>query len=123
MHTLPSITWCGEPKFVSKGRPRKQQPIPVQPTPAPLAAQLGGMRNILGYESSAKIIPMDVDSSKTGWSEFTLADGTVVRVKGVVIDAKKVVGQYAADGKPIYLLQITMVNDLVVPDSLMKPKD
>lgn len=81
------------------------------------------MQQMLGYDPAAQIIPMDVDLSKTGWSEFTLADGSVVRLKGVLIDAKKAVDQYAPDGKPIYILQMTLVNDLVVPEHLMKPRD
>jgi len=40
----------------------------------------------------------------------------------VLIDAKKAVGQYAPDGKPVYILQMTIVNDLDVPDKLMKPR-
>jgi hypothetical protein len=77
---------------------------------------------ILGYDPHGKMATLDVESSNTAWSVFQLSDGTKVRVKGVLIDAKKAVGQYAPDGKPIYILQMTMVNDLDVPDELMKPK-
>jgi hypothetical protein len=80
------------------------------------------MRQIFGYDPAAPMIPVDVESSKTGWSDFTLVDGTTIRIKGVLIDAKKAVEQYGPDGKPIYVLQMTLVNDLVVPDHLMKPK-
>jgi len=66
------------------------------------------------------MVTLDVDSSQSAWSVFQLSDGTKVRVKGILIDAKKAVGQYAPDGKPIYMLQMTLVNDLDVPDELMK---
>ncbi len=119
---------------MSKGKGnRNKQPIPVKAQPAVATRpQFGPMpisqappdvqKMVLGYDPSGKIIPMDVTSSSTGWSEFGLADGTVVRVKGVVIDVKKAVDQYAPDGKPIYITQMTMVTDFVVPDALMKPK-
>ena len=80
------------------------------------------MQMVVGYDPSGPMQTLDVVSSKTGWSEFTLADDTVIRLKGVLIDAKKAVGQYAPDGKPVYILQMTLVNDLQVPENLMKPK-
>ena len=108
---------------MSKKVVRNRQPIPSRPTPATTPAQPSLPQMVLGYNPSGPIEQMDVETSKTAWSEFTLNDGTIVRVKGVVIDVKKAKDQYAADGKPIYLLQMTLVNDLVVPQGLMKVKD
>ncbi len=119
---------------MSKGKSRQnKQPIPVKSQPQPAAQpQFGAVpisqappalqKMMLGYDPSGKIIPIDVVSSKTGWSEFELSDGTVIRIKGVVIDVKKAIDQYAADGKPIYITQMTMVPDFVVPDALMQKK-
>lgn len=108
-----------------KGRARNNQPIPSRPQMAAATAAAPTMTPQLmlgGFDPTGKIVAIDVVNSKTGWSDFELSDGTVVRIKGVMIDAKKAVDQYAPDGKPIYLLQMTLVNDLVVPDSLLKPK-
>lgn len=68
------------------------------------------------------MITMDIESSQSAWSVFTLADGAKVRIKGVLIDAKKAVDQYAPDGKPIYILQMTLVSDVDVSEELMKKK-
>jgi hypothetical protein len=74
----------------------------------------------LGYDPKGPTEPVDIVSSKDGWSEFTLTDGTVIRAKAAVLDVKKMVGQYNADGEPVYMLQMTMVNQMRVPDSLKK---
>jgi hypothetical protein len=74
----------------------------------------------LGYNPKGPKESVDIESSKEGWSEYTLADGTVIRAKGVLLDVKKMVGQYNADGEPIYELQLTMVNQARVPDKLKK---
>ena len=76
----------------------------------------------LGYDPKGPTEPIDIVSSKDGWSEFTLADDTVIRAKAAVLDVKKMVGQYNADGEPIYILQLTMINQARVPDKLKKPK-
>jgi hypothetical protein len=111
---------------MAKRKGGKQQPIPQRPTvapplqltPAPAAVQ----QMILGYNPSSPVKPVDIMSSTNGWSEFVLEDKTVVRVKGVLVDVKKVVGEYAPDGKPVYLLQMTVVPDVIVPPELMKQK-
>lgn len=72
----------------------------------------------LGYDPKGPAEPVDIVSSKDGWSEFTLADGTIIRAKAAVLDVKKMVGQYNAEGEPIYLLQLTVVNQTRVPDNL-----
>jgi hypothetical protein len=49
-----------------------------------------------------------------------LEDGTVIRAKGVLLDVKKMIGQYNQDGEPVYVLQLTLVNQARVPDRLKK---
>jgi hypothetical protein len=74
----------------------------------------------LGYDPKGPTESVDVVSSKDGWSEYTLADNTVIRAKAVVLDVKKLVGQYGADGEPIYMLQVTLINQTKAPDNLKK---
>ena len=74
----------------------------------------------LGYNPGGPSEPIDIVSSKEGWSEFTLSDGATIRVKGVLLDVKKMTGQYNAEGEPIYVLQMTLVNQARVPTDLKK---
>jgi hypothetical protein len=96
---------------------RPQQPIPNRQD-APPPASGATMQIQLGYDPKGPAEPVDIVSSKDGWSEFTLADGTIIRAKAAVLDVKKMVGQYNAEGEPIYLLQLTVVNQTRVPDNL-----
>ncbi len=90
-------------------------PLPPEPQPGTMPFQLQ-----LGYDPKGPKESVDIVSSKDGWGEFTLADGTVIRAKAVLLDVKKLVGQFNADGEPIYELQLTMVNQARVPDQLKK---
>jgi len=104
---------------MSKNKHR-QQPIPNRSAPALPPAPSTSMKVELGYDPKGPAESVDILSSKDGWSEYTLTDGTVIRAKAAVLDVKKLVGQYNADGEPIYILQLTMVNQTRVPDSLKK---
>lgn len=72
------------------------------------------------YDPKGRMEPRDIVSSKEGWSEFTLADGSVIRGKVVILDVKRAVGQFNTEGDPVYLLQMTMVNRVQAPDHLRK---
>ena len=62
----------------------------------------------------------DVVHSKDGWSEYTLDDGSIIRLKAVILDVKKAVGQYNLEGDPVYVMQQTIVTNLKAPDDLKK---
>lgn len=48
---------------------------------------------------------ISVSESTEKWSEFTLEDGTVFRIKPNIVRAVRVDGEYDADGNPAYVLQ------------------
>jgi hypothetical protein len=62
----------------------------------------------------------DVVASRDGWSEYTLNDGTVIRLKAALLDAKRAVGQYTVDGNPLYIYQFTIINQVIAPKHLRK---
>lgn len=98
----------------------KQRPHPVPRLPQP--QQRAPAQLVLGYDPAGKIDPVDVVSSKEGWSEYTLADGTTIRAKAVMLDVKRAADQYSPDNNPIYVMQFAVVNQLKeVPDRLKKP--
>jgi hypothetical protein len=96
----------------------KQQPIPNRRSEPPIAAQMAPVQ--FGFDPKSRSESVDIVSSKDGWSEFTLADGTVIRAKAVLLDVKKLVEQYNTAGEPVYMMQMTMINQTRVPDNLKK---
>ena len=98
---------------------QRQQPIPRRET-APLQPPSPQIGIQLSYDPRGPKESVDIVSSKDGWSEYTLADGTVIRAKAVVLDVKKMTGQYSPEGEPVYELQMTMINQSRVPDHLKK---
>ena len=54
----------------------------------------------------------EVLSAKEAWSEYRLADGTVLRVKPIMIDVSRVSEAETADGDPVYNMRSTLVTDV-----------
>lgn len=55
---------------------------------------------------------VEVLSAKEAWSEYWLADGTVLRVKPIMIDVSRVAEAQTADGDPVYNMRSTLVTDV-----------
>ena len=67
-------------------------------------------------------IPKDVDvlEAKEVWSEYRLADGTVLRIKPIMIAVSRLEGEHTLEGDPVYNMKSTVVTDLRVPQELKK---
>lgn len=50
-----------------------------------------------------------VSESTERWSEVTLEDGSVLRLKPVVIAAARIEGQFDPEGNPIYQLKVNQI--------------
>jgi len=61
-----------------------------------------------------------VVASKDGWSEYTLDDGSTIRLKALLLDTKRAIGQYSPDGNPLYIFQFAVVNQVIAPENLRK---
>jgi hypothetical protein len=108
------VHWFAMPK----SKHRHRQAIPTRPSPPPAIPPVGSAQ--LGYDPKGPTESVDIVSSKEGWSEFTLQDGTIIRCKAILLDAKRMVGQYNDVGDPIYAMQVVMANQARVPDNLKK---
>jgi hypothetical protein len=104
---------------MSKDR-RHQQPIPTRSQAAAPPPPAAPPVLPLGYDPKGKMELVDVVSSKEGWSEFTLSDGSVIRLKSVLLEVKRAVGQYTIEGDPIYVMQSAQVNQVKAPEELRK---
>ena len=55
---------------------------------------------------------VEVLEAKERWSEYRLADGTILRLKPVIIAIFRAEGQYAQDGEPVYNMKSTLITDV-----------
>jgi len=55
---------------------------------------------------------VEVLEAREVWSEYRLADGTVLRVKPIMIAITRVEGAEATSGEPVYNLKSTLVTDV-----------
>jgi hypothetical protein len=70
-------------------------------------------------------MPADVDeveitASKETWSEYTLKDGTVIRLRPVLAGAFRSRSQYNAEGEPIYGVRTAVIPDVRVSPALRR---
>ena len=63
---------------------------------------------------------VDVLQAKEVWSEYQLADGTVLRIKPVMITISRIEGEHTIEGDPVYNMKSTLVTDVRAPQELKK---
>ena len=63
---------------------------------------------------------VDVQEAKEVWSEYRLSDGTVLRIKPVMITISRVEGEHTIEGDPVYNMKSTLVTDVRAPQELKK---
>ena len=69
----------------------------------------------------AEGVDVPVDESSERWSELTLGDGTIIRIKMTVAQVVRLDGQFDKDGNPVYVLKSTpTVAVISVPEGLRK---
>ena len=65
-------------------------------------------------------VEVPVSESTEKWSEIRLEDGSLLRLKPVVISAVRVEGHYDQDGNPLYQVKANQVLVVDAPDHLRK---
>lgn len=79
------------------------------PFPTPVSPQVDGFE-------------VAVRESTERWSEITLEDGSVLRLKPTVLSAVRIEGQYDPDGNPLYALKAGQVLTVYsAPENLRRP--
>jgi hypothetical protein len=71
--------------------------------------------------SAESTIEIEILDTKERWSEYRLADGTVLRLRPVMIAVFRADGQFTADGDPVYNMKSTLITDVRKPGSSDKP--
>jgi len=71
-----------------------------------------------GAASTAQDV--DVQEAKEVWSEYRLSDGTVLRIKPVMITISRMEGEHTIEGDPVYNMKSTLVTDVRAQKELKK---
>jgi hypothetical protein len=63
---------------------------------------------------------VEVHRTNELWNDYLLGDGTVLKMKTIVTEVWRVVGEYDNDGNPIYIVRSTNVLNINAPEELRK---
>ena len=102
--------------MTKKPKHRTRQPtapavgMPVSPSPP------FGVPPVMGQLEQRRITNV-----KEGITEYTLDDGSILKVKPVVVDVRRAIDQYGVDGKPLYILTLTNITETTSPTRLLRP--
>ena|SRR2546422_3250760 len=77
---------------------------------------------IPGLPGTHDAVEVSVSESTDRWTDVTLNDGTVLRIKPIVLSALRIENLYDAEGNPAYQLKINQIMTVSsTPDHLKKP--
>ena len=65
-------------------------------------------------------VSVDVTDSKEPWSEYSLSDGTLLKIKLVLTEVWKIDNEYDADGNPAYVCKLSNVTNAIAPEALKR---
>lgn len=65
-------------------------------------------------------VEVGVEEATERWTDLKLADGTVIRIKTVVLTVLRLEGQYDQDGNPMYQIKANQIMTASSPDILKK---
>lgn len=65
-------------------------------------------------------LDMDFKSIKEDWNEYQINDGTIVRMKVVVVNIAKLTDKYDNEGNPVYIVKTSNVLAISAPEKLKK---
>jgi hypothetical protein len=71
-----------------------------------------------GPSKDAELI--EVQNASEQWSHYILADGSVIRLKPVVIEIWRVIGEYDPEGNPLYVVRSRNVLAVTAPDEMRR---
>jgi hypothetical protein len=118
------------PLAVERSVAKKAKPSTAITPPAVLGTVALGMPTAMGpfaqafgfAQPATTLESRVIVKAKQKSSEFVLDDGTTLTIRPVLIDAKRATDQWAANGKPVYILTLTNLTDTDSPSKLMDPR-
>lgn len=68
--------------------------------------------NVVSVATLSRSTEVEVVEAREAWSEYRLADGTVLRVKPIMIAVTRLEGAESSSGEPVYNMKSTLVTDV-----------
>lgn len=68
--------------------------------------------NELSIAAISRSSEVEVVEAREAWSEYRLADGTVLRVKPIMISVSRIEEAETAAGEPVYTMKSTLITDV-----------
>ena len=68
--------------------------------------------NDLSVATAPRAHEIEVIEAREAWSEYRLADGTVLRVKPIMIAVSRLDDAESTNGEPVYTMKSTLVTDV-----------
>jgi hypothetical protein len=103
-----------------KAKSRSAQALPPtgQPQTPPSAPDVAA--HLAALAPQGPTVPVDITNSSPTWSDFTLADGSTIRVRPILTNVRYEPNRYNDRGEPIYHFQITFAVTVAAPIHLMQ---
>jgi hypothetical protein len=76
---------------------------------------------VASEQQPTEVVPsdyVDIVQSNELWSEFTLKDGTVLRLKPSLVEVRRQRNKFSPDGNPIYNVNAGLLIGVRAPESL-----
>lgn len=74
--------------------------------------------NLFGREVMG--IPVKVTFSKENWADYTLDDGTTIKLRPIVSDVYRVENEYDMEGNPLYVVKSANMMAVTSPEELKR---
>ena len=73
-----------------------------------------------GVKRSAPTVPVEIVSAKELWSEIYLKDGTILRLRPIVVEARRARYEFNELGEPVYHVKTAIITTAKSPKRLHK---
>ncbi len=75
-----------------------------------------------GVNKSAPTVPVEIVSAKELWSEIFLKDGTILRIRPIVVEARRARFEFNELGEPVYHVKTAIITTAKSPTRLHKKR-
>ena len=74
-----------------------------------------------GKKVEAEVVDFTQDSPEA-WNQYTFSDGSTLKMKTVLLEIVRVVGEYGPNGDPVYIFTAQQISNVIPAENLKQPK-